>query len=166
MSFGRHHGYGRRMFGSSTLRLPAWYGAAVAPLALAAALTNGAEDHVMHGARYLLPAIAVALPASLLRRAPLPARALMLACAFVATTVLRSWEDGYLWGVRYLLFLIVDAAVGVIAAHRRGRVSIPAAALALATQAAALVVHPLRSDFLAQAPVVLAMAVFIAQLAG
>jgi signal transduction histidine kinase len=155
------------MFGSPRIhRVLAWSGAALAPLALVAALVNGAEDHVVHGQRYLLPALAVALPAGLLRRAPLPALALMLACAFIATTVLRSWEDGYLWGVRYLLFLMIDGAVGFIAAGRSWRISIPAAVVALATQGAALILFPLRADFLASTPILLAMAMFIALLAG
>ena len=157
----------RRMVGSSrTHRIPAWSGVALTPLALAAALVNGAEDHLVHGLRYLLPVLAVALPATLLRRAPLPALALMLAAAFTATTLLRSWEDGYLWDVRYLSFLIVDAAVAVITASRSWRIAAAATTMVLTTQAAALFVHPLRADFVAQTPVLLAMALFIAVLAG
>ena len=147
-------------------RIPAWSGVALAPLALAAALLNGSQDHLVHGLRYLLPVLAVALPATLLRRAPLPALAVMLAATSTLTTVLRSWEDGYLWDVRYLLFLIVDAAVAVIAATRSWRITVAAAALTLATQASALAARPLRADFVAQTPVLLAMALFIAVLAG
>jgi signal transduction histidine kinase len=155
------------MSGSArTSRIPAWSGAALAPIALLAALLNGGQDHVLHGLRYLLPVLAVALPATLLRRAPLPALALMLLCAFTATTLLRSWEDGYPSDVRYLLFLIIDVAVGVIAAGRRWRFSVPAAALAFAVQAGAVMVHPLRADFVGQSPVLLVMALFIALLTG
>ncbi|MFG1603497.1 sensor histidine kinase [Actinoplanes sp. NPDC049265] len=147
-------------------RIPAWSGAALAPIALVAALANSSQDHFVHGLRYLLPALAVVLPMTLLRRAPLPALALMLVAGFALTTLLRSWEDGYPQDLRYLVFLTLDVAVGVIAARRPWRVSVTAALLVFAAEAGAVAVNPLRADGLGQSRLLLTMALLIALLVG
>jgi len=143
----------------------AWTAGAL--LALFVALMNGAEDHGrVHGLRYFLPALAVLLPAGLLRRAPLPGLALMLACSCTATTTLHSAEQGYLWDIRYLQFLVIDLAVGFVAAHRPRRISVAGAAMALAVQVAVAVLHPLPADFLSQSPALIGLALLTAWLIG
>jgi signal transduction histidine kinase len=145
----------------------AWSGAIAFPFVLFAALLNGAQDHAgLHGLRYLLPTLAVVLPAGLLRRAPLPALALMLIGLIAVATMLRSWEHGYLWDIRYLQVLAVDLAVGFIAAGQRRRISITAAVLALGTQGGLLALHPLDIDFLNQVPLPIALALVTAWVIG
>ncbi|MFC7548443.1 sensor histidine kinase [Plantactinospora sp. GCM10030261] len=87
--------------------------------------------------RYVVPALVVALPAGLLRRRPLLALGLMLAGATLVTATVHSWENGYLAGIWHLQFLGIDAVVGLIAARRARRVSVPAAVAVVVVQVGA-----------------------------
>ncbi|MEH0820441.1 MULTISPECIES: sensor histidine kinase [unclassified Micromonospora] len=87
--------------------------------------------------RYAVPALVVALPAVLLRRRPLIALGLMLAGAALASGTVHGGDEGYLDDVFRLQFLAVDAALGVVAATRPRRVSLPAAAVVLLVQVGA-----------------------------
>ncbi|WP_405106091.1 sensor histidine kinase [Micromonospora sp. NBC_01405] len=100
--------------------------------------------------RYLVPLLAVGLPAGLLRRRPVLALALMLLAACVVTVVVGGPENGYLTDIWYTQFLAIDLVVGLIAASRSRRVSVPVAVGALAVQIAAGFVN-LASDPLSRA---------------
>ncbi|MGW4461897.1 sensor histidine kinase [Micromonospora sp. NPDC004704] len=118
----------------------AWGGVVLFPLVLAVTVTNGANDGVLGldvlgvPQRYLLPAITVALPATLLRRRPLATLALTLTSLLVVTTTLQTSERGYVTDLRNMHLLAIAIAVGCVAATRTRRVSVTAAALALVVQ--------------------------------
>ncbi|WBC17073.1 histidine kinase [Micromonospora sp. WMMA1998] len=130
-----------------------WSAVALLPVALLLAATSGAggpvlvvptPDHSVPGLplRYLAPVLAVLLPAGLLRRRPLLALGLMLAGASLVTATTNAWEQGYLNGLWYLQFLVVDVMLGVVAARVPRRVSVPAAVMVLLVQVAAAFVNP------------------------
>lgn len=108
----------------------AWCGAVAFPFVMYVTLLNLPDEDP--GLRLLLPAFVLALPAGLLRRAPLPALALMAAGAFAVTASRHSTAFAY------PQVLAVDLAVGFVAATQRRAISIPAAVLALASQVAAV----------------------------
>ncbi|MFF5172079.1 sensor histidine kinase [Micromonospora sp. NPDC000089] len=118
----------------------AWAAVAVLPVVVVFAPTvvgTGAGltvGGVVVSLRYLLPILVVTLPLGLLGRRPMLALTLMLVGSSLVTGTVHSWEDGYLADIWYLQFLVVDLVVGVIAAHRPRRVSVPAAGLTLAVQ--------------------------------
>ncbi|MFI7215409.1 sensor histidine kinase [Micromonospora maritima] len=130
-----------------------WSAVALLPVALLLAATSGTggpvlvvptPDHSVPGlpVRYLVPVLAVLLPAGLLRRRPLLALGLMLAGASLVTATTNAWEQGYLAGLWYLQFLVVDVMLGVVAARGPRRVSVPAAIMVLLVQVAAAFVNP------------------------
>ncbi|NYF54271.1 sensor histidine kinase [Micromonospora purpureochromogenes] len=121
----------------------AWVGVAVLPVLWLYAPTLGyGGDGLGFGdlwipERYAVPALVVALPAVLLRRRPLTALGLMLAGAALASGTVTGGDEGYLDDVFRLQFLAVDAALGVVAATRPRRVSVPTAAVVLLVQVGA-----------------------------
>ncbi|MFI5832878.1 sensor histidine kinase [Micromonospora sp. NPDC051300] len=130
-----------------------WSAVALLPVALLLAVTSGAggpvlvvptPDHSVPGlpVRYLVPVLAVLLPAGLLRRRPLLALGLMLAGASLVTATTNAWEQGYLAGLWYLQFLVVDVMLGAVAARGPRRVSVPAAVMVLLVQVVAAFVNP------------------------
>ncbi|WP_422743016.1 sensor histidine kinase [Micromonospora sp. WMMD754] len=130
-----------------------WSAVALLPVALLLAATSGAGGPVLvvptpdHSVpvlplRYLAPVLVVLLPAGLLRRRPLLALGLMLAGASLVTATTNAWEQGYLNGLWYLQFLVVDVMLGVVAARAPRRVSVPAAVMVLLVQVAAAFVNP------------------------
>ncbi|QLQ37035.1 sensor histidine kinase [Micromonospora robiginosa] len=130
-----------------------WSAVALLPVALLLAATSGAggpvlvvptPDHSVPGLplRYLVPVLAVLLPAGLLRRRPLLALGLMLAGASLVTATTNAWEQGYLAGLWYLQFLVVDVMLGAVAARGPRRASVPAAVMVLLVQVAAAFVNP------------------------
>lgn len=136
-------------------RLPAllssvlpWVGVAAQPVAvLYAPVAESGGGGLGFGGwwiplRYLLPALVVALPAGLLPRRPLVALGMMLAGATVVTATVNSGEDSYLSDIWYLQFLVVDVAVGVVAASRSRRLALPATALVLVVQVVVAFVNP------------------------
>ncbi|MEU5791151.1 histidine kinase [Micromonospora purpureochromogenes] len=125
-----------------------WAGVAVLPVTvLLAPAVAWSRDGLGFGdwwlpGRYLVPLLAVAPPAGLLRRRPVLALALMLVAACAVTVTVHVPEDGYLRDIWYVQFLVIDLVVGLIAAHRPRRVSVPAAAVVLTVQVAASFVNP------------------------
>ncbi|MEW2377741.1 histidine kinase [Micromonospora sp. NPDC047812] len=125
-----------------------WIGVAVLPVAvLMAPVVASSRDGVGFGdwwlsERYLVPLLALAPPAGLLRRRPVLVLALMLVAACVVTVVVNVPEDGYLADIWYAQFLAVDTVVGLIAARRSRRVSVPVAVVVLAVQITASFVNP------------------------
>ncbi|MFG3704301.1 sensor histidine kinase [Micromonospora sp. NPDC047670] len=87
--------------------------------------------------RYLVPLLAVGLPAGLLRRRPVLALTLMLVAACAVTVTVHAPDGGYLTDIWYAQFLTIDLVVGLIAANRPRRVSVPVAVGTLAVQIAA-----------------------------
>ncbi|SCG37767.1 sensor histidine kinase [Micromonospora halophytica] len=128
-----------------------WAGVALLPIVVLLAATAGggpalalpSPDGTVPGIpiRYLAPALVVLLPAGLLRRRPLLALALMLLGASVVTATTTAWEDGYLAGIWYLQFLVVDLMLGLVVARTPRRVSVPTAGVVLAVQVAASFVN-------------------------
>ncbi|MEV4628134.1 sensor histidine kinase [Micromonospora sp. NPDC049523] len=118
----------------------AWAGVLVFPLVLAVTVVNGSNDGLLGldllgvPQRYLLPAITVALPATLLRRQPLVTLGLTLVSLVVVTTTLQTSQPGYAADLRNMHLLAIGVAVGFVAATRTRRVSVVAAALALVVQ--------------------------------
>ena len=112
------------------------------------------------GLRVLLPAILVALPARLLHRRPLPVFALMLAGSFAVTTSLHSLDTGYSQA------LVVDLAVGFIAANRPPRISIVAAVTALGTQVAGVPYYTAGNNVFTASVAVIALAIVTAWTIG
>ncbi|MBQ1073000.1 sensor histidine kinase [Micromonospora sp. C31] len=92
--------------------------------------------------RYLVPLLAVVLPAGLLRRRPVLALALMVVAACVITAAVNVPEGGYLTDIWYAQFLAIDLVVGLIAARRSRRVSVPVAVAVLVVQITAGFVNP------------------------
>ncbi|MCI4061795.1 histidine kinase [Micromonospora sp. R77] len=114
--------------------------------------------------RYLAPALVVLLPAGLLGRRPLLALGLMLAGSSLVTITTSSWENGYLAGIWYLQFLVIDLMLGLVAARNPRRISIVAAGAVLVVQVAASFVS-LATDPVGRATVSV-LAVVAAWLAG
>ncbi len=105
------------------------------PLALIASL-DGAGGPL--GYRFLgtaLPLVIMLLPMALLPRLPLAALGLTLAGTAVLNYLVDPYTAAYLWQVRNLQVIGLDLLVGVLAATRRPRVSLPAAVSVLAVQA-------------------------------
>ncbi|WP_433386644.1 sensor histidine kinase [Micromonospora sp. KLBMP9576] len=125
-----------------------WVGVAVLPVAVLLAPTMAwSRSGVGFGdwwfpERYLVPLLAVAPPAGLLRRRPVLALALMVVAACVVTAAVNVPEPGYQTDIWYAQFLAVDLVVGLIAARRSRRVSVPVAVGALVVQIAAGFVNP------------------------
>ncbi|MFY1595217.1 sensor histidine kinase [Micromonospora sp. WMMD737] len=92
--------------------------------------------------RYLVPLLAVVPPAGLLRRRPVLALALMVVAACVVTAAVNVPEGGYLTDIWYAQFLAIDLVVGLIAARRSRRVSVPVAVAVLVVQITAGFVNP------------------------
>ncbi|MEV4760066.1 sensor histidine kinase [Micromonospora sp. NPDC049559] len=119
-----------------------WTAVAVFPVVLFVAVVNGGNENTLYlwqlpiSFRYVLPALAMALPAVVLRRAPLVTLALMLLASTALTVTVHSWESGYLSDVRYLQIAAIDVAVAYLAATRRRRVSVPVAVVALGAEIA------------------------------
>ncbi|MBM0257566.1 histidine kinase [Micromonospora sp. 4G55] len=134
----------------------AWAGVAVLPVLWLYAPTVGYSGgglgfgELWISERYAVPALVVALPAVLLRRRPLTALGLMLAGAALASGTVNGGDQGYLDDVFRLQFLAVDAALGVVAATRPRRVSLPTAAVVLLVQVGASFLN-LGSDPVARA---------------
>ncbi|MFC8620535.1 sensor histidine kinase [Micromonospora purpureochromogenes] len=134
----------------------AWAGVAVLPVLWLYAPTVGYSGaglgfgELWISERYAVPALVVALPAVLLRRRPLTALGLMLAGAALASGTVNGGDEGYLDDVFRLQFLAVDAALGVVAATRPRRVSLPTAAVVLLVQVGASFLN-LGSDPVARA---------------
>ncbi|GIJ77783.1 hypothetical protein Xph01_22150 [Micromonospora phaseoli] len=124
-----------------------WAGVAVLPVlwVMAPAVSTGGGGVGVLGwwlpERYLVPVLAVALPAGLLRRRPLTALGLMLAGATLSTVTVHGGDAEYLRNVFNLQFLAVDAALGVVAANRARRVSVTAAGVVLVMQLLAAFVN-------------------------
>ncbi|KXK58410.1 hypothetical protein AWW66_29895 [Micromonospora rosaria] len=91
--------------------------------------------------RYLVPVLIVALPAAVLRRRPLTGLGLMLFGATLTSATTHGGSQGYLADVFTMQFLAVDAALGVVAANRARRMSVPAAGVVLVTQVLAAFVN-------------------------
>jgi signal transduction histidine kinase len=144
----------------------AWSAAVVSPPVLFAAALVGTHDGGPPALRYALPVLAVALSAGLLRRAPLPALALMLACLFAVATSVRPGDPDSLWDLRHLLVLAVDVVVGFIAADRDRRVSITAALLAFAAQCLVQGLYPVDQDFVERSLLPVASTVLTAWVIG
>jgi signal transduction histidine kinase len=130
-----------------------WSAVALLPVVLLLAATSGMNGPVLavptpgHSVpglpvRYLAPVLAVLLPAGLLYRRPLLALGLMLTGASLVAATTNAWEEGYLAGVWYLQFLVVDVMLGVVAARGPRRVTVPAAVMVLLVQVAAAFVNP------------------------
>lgn len=113
---------------------PAWCGAAVFPAVTYVTFSNGRQgfDLFMVLASILLTAVV----ASLLRRRPLPALALLLLGGVTATMEMRTTE------VSYLQVLSGVCAVGFLAATRPRRTSIVAALMAFTAQMGSLFGFP------------------------
>jgi signal transduction histidine kinase len=136
----------------------AWCGAVAFPFVLYVTLLNLPDEDV--GLRLLLPAFVLALPAGLLRRAPLPALALMLAGAFAVTASRHSTAFAY------PQVIAVDLAVAFVAANQRRAISIPAAALTLATQLAGVPYYTAGNDSFTMSTVFVILAVATAWTIG
>ncbi|MEV0321906.1 sensor histidine kinase [Streptomyces sp. NPDC050658] len=111
-----------------------WSGAVVYP-----AVTYITFDHGQQGFDLLMVLATIALTAvvaSLLRRRPLPALALLLLAGVAATMEMRKTE------VSYLQTLAGVCAVGYLAAARSRRVSVPAALMTFTTQVVGLFAFP------------------------
>ncbi|MEU9508180.1 histidine kinase [Micromonospora sp. NPDC048170] len=125
-----------------------WVGVALLPVAVVMApVMARSRDGVGFGdwwlaERYLVPLLAVGLPAGLLRRRPVLALTLMLVAACVVTVAVNIPEGGYLTDIWYAQFLAIDLVVGLIAARRPRRVSVPVAVGVLAVQMTASFVNP------------------------
>ncbi|WBB67262.1 histidine kinase [Micromonospora sp. WMMD812] len=125
----------------------AWTGVALLPPALVlASVLADSPDAYGFGEwwipeRYLVPVLALAPAAGLLRRRPVVALGLMLAAACLVTVSVNAGEDGYLRDIWYAQFLTIDLVVGLVAAQRRRRVSLPVAAGVLVVQVAAAFVN-------------------------
>ncbi|MBE1490439.1 sensor histidine kinase [Plantactinospora soyae] len=96
--------------------------------------------------RYLLPAIVMALPATLLRRSPLTTLALMLVGSAGLTTGISLDTPGYLGDLRYLQLFAIDVVVGFVAAGRPRRISVGTAVLALCAQITIGYTNPVSDD--------------------
>ncbi|MEW1722503.1 histidine kinase [Streptomyces sp. NPDC093109] len=107
----------------------AWCAAVAYPVLLFFAVRAGPYRSDL--LRFVLALLLTALPLGLLRRAPLPALALMSAGVFAAATARPAW------GIAYLLVLVNDVVVGRTVATRPRRVAVPAAVMVLGTQIAA-----------------------------
>ncbi len=120
----------------------AWCGALAYPILLYLAVLY---EHEPTGMRLLLPTALSVLALPLLRRRPLPTLALMLAGSFAATVLAASklasafpfMAPGHAWQIGCLQALVTDVAIGWIAATRRRRTALVAAAFALTVQIAA-----------------------------
>ncbi|MCX4388522.1 histidine kinase [Micromonospora peucetia] len=125
-----------------------WVGVALLPVAVLLAPTMASSrSGVGFGdwwfpERYLVPLLAVVPPAGLLRRRPVLALTLMLGAACVVTAAVGVPEPGYLTDIWYAQFLAIDLVVGLVAARRSRRVSVPVAVVALVVQIAAGFVNP------------------------
>lgn len=129
----------------------AWCGALAYPVLLYVAVLNEPEPT---GRRLVLPAVLVVLAVPLLRRRPLPALALMLVGSFAATVTAASnlaatfpfLAPGPVRQTGYLQALLLDLAVGWIAATRTRWTAVAAAALALVEQITAAFYYRQGSD--------------------
>ncbi|MEV8531563.1 sensor histidine kinase [Streptomyces sp. NPDC051211] len=149
----------------------AWCGALAYPVLLFVAVLNEQEST---GVRLLLPAALSVLALPLLRRRPLPTLALMLAGSFAATVTAASQlastfpfsapEQG--WQMGALQALVTDLAVGWIAATRRPRTVLVAAASALVVQIAAATYYRSGSDAFVSGLVFLVLTLALAWMAG
>ncbi len=125
-----------------------WVGVALLPVALLLALPlSSSRAGIGFGdwwlaERYLVPLLALGPPAGLLRRRPVLALTLMLVAACLVTVTVNVPDDGYRTDIWYAQFLAIDAVVGLIAANRSRRVSVPVAVGALAVQIAAAFANP------------------------
>ncbi|HEY2674382.1 MAG TPA: sensor histidine kinase [Rugosimonospora sp.] len=148
-----------------------WGGAVVLPLILVFNVPggpNGAPHEL--GApevtlRYLEAALMVALPAGLLRRRPLTTLALMLAGSSLVAVTVHAHDVTYVINIRFVQLVAIDLAVGVIAANRARRVSVPAALAALAVQVAVEFAVPTAADTVAR-PLIPTLAMVAAWLIG
>ncbi|MGW0431727.1 sensor histidine kinase [Micromonospora sp. NPDC003197] len=124
-----------------------WGGGIAFPVVLFVVVLDGANNHSSWSAlRYLLPALALAMPFGLLRHRPLPALTLMLAAAVIVPFTVHAWEVGYLRDIRYLQFAAIDLTVGYLAATRSRRFSIAAAVTAFAVQAVIEAAQPFEAQ--------------------
>lgn len=125
-----------------------WGGVVAFPVVLALAIVNGHSPENALGIplRYLLPVLAMTLPATVLRRQPLVTIALMLAGATTLTLAAHSPEIGYLTDLRYLELAAIGLAVGAAAARQPRRVSLPVGAATLAVLVTLEFVDPIRAD--------------------
>ncbi|MFG1890739.1 sensor histidine kinase [Micromonospora sp. NPDC049051] len=145
----------RRVGSLARAALP-WVGVALLPGAVLMAPTVASSGSGVGfgdwwlAERYLVPLLAVAPPAGLLRRRPVLALALMLVAACVVTVAVNIPEDGYRTDIWYVQFLAIDLVVGLIAARRHRRVSVPVAVAVLVVQVAAGFANP-SSDPLSRA---------------
>ena len=114
-----------------------WAGAGLSPLAVfAMALVRPRGLGIpLPGSAYLLPVLVMALPAGLLRRRPLTALTLMLLPPVLMAVVLHP-VGGYLWNIRDIQLVMVDLAVGIVAAYHPRRVTGTALGLALVLELA------------------------------
>ncbi|WP_327418738.1 sensor histidine kinase [Streptomyces sp. NBC_01233] len=111
-----------------------WSGAIAYPVALHVMMRGSWQG--FSAAMLLLVSLLTVLTASLLRRTPLSALALLLAGWFAAVSARGMLEAGL------LQVLISDLAVGYIAATRPRRTSLTAAGMALGGQAASALYFP------------------------
>ncbi|MFG2100474.1 sensor histidine kinase [Micromonospora echinaurantiaca] len=137
----------RRALALARAVLP-WVGVALLPVALLLApplasspMGIGFGDWWL-AERYLVPLLVLGLPAGLLGRRPLLALGLMLVAACLVTVTVHVPENGYLRDIWYAQFLGIDLVVGLVAARRPRRVSVPAAVVVLLVQVAASFVNP------------------------
>ncbi|MQY03278.1 hypothetical protein ACRB68_13200 [Actinomadura sp. RB68] len=135
-----------------------WCGALAFPLLLAALaqLVKGDRD----GWGLLMVLLLMLLPVGLLLRRPLPALALMLACWAGGAVTVTSW------GVGYVMILMDDLAVALIAATRPRRTSAAAAALTAAVQLVAAFAYISGPAGLSRTVVIIVLGVLVAWTAG
>lgn len=132
-----------------------WSGAGLFPLAVFAMALVGPRDPgiPLPGSAYLLPVLVMALPAGLLWRRPLTGLTLMLLPPVVVAVVFHPMEGGYLWDIRDIQLVMVDLAVGVVAAYHPRRVTGTALGLALVLELACAVFYtPWRPPAAARPP--------------
>ena len=136
----------------------AWGGAVAFPIVLYVIVLNAhGEPTVL---RALLPAVAMVLPAGLLRRHPPTALALMLAGSFTVTAMLRTGDAGYSQA------MLMALAVGIVAANERRRVSIVALVATLGMQVAAVPFYTFASGNLLSSVGFVTVGVFAAWMTG
>ncbi|MDG4865484.1 sensor histidine kinase [Streptomyces sp. T-3] len=149
----------------------AWIGALAYPFALYFAALS--EQQELTGMRLLPAALTAVLPFALLRYRPLPALALMLAGSFAAATLVAAAEASWPyagedqgWQIGYLQAVVVDIAVGWIAATRPRRTAVTAGVLALVVQLVSATYYRSGSDVFASTVLSLVLALATAWLIG
>ncbi|WP_327357189.1 sensor histidine kinase [Streptomyces sp. NBC_01304] len=155
----------------ATGELLAWCGALAYPFALYFAALS--EQQELTGIRLVPAALTAVLPFALLRYRPLPALVLMLAGSFAVVTLVTEPEapwpargQGQGWQIGYLQAVVVDIAVGWIAATRPRRTAVTAGVMALVVQILSTAYYRSGSDVFASTALSLVLALATAWLIG